>query len=202
MMNKTIFTILFLLLILNSCTENKNKLLKTFYTAECAIDPETFIVTDTISSVLSTYYNNGSIKSIQYLHGFRENECDNFRKGSGPKDKIVGEYTYHYSNDHLIRITSMNKDTTFYFSPDNPNNIYAYIIKKDGRMVEFYQATYSTKQTIVKWIEYSDYYKEGIFKEEYILSEFDKIEISEIELENYTKEIKRYLKIIEKTEYW
>lgn len=60
-MNKTTLIIIFFSLFLISCSKNKDRILKTFYTAECAVDPETFIVTDTISSALSTYYNNGSL---------------------------------------------------------------------------------------------------------------------------------------------
>lgn len=201
-MNKTILIIIFFSLLLISCSKNKDRTLKTFYSAECSIDPDTYIVTDTISSILSTYYENGSLKSVQYLHGFRKDETDNFRKGTGPKDKIEGEYTYHYLDDHLIRVTTTKKDTTYYFTPDNINEVYAYIIKKDGRMIEFYKSISSTKQTIIKWIKYSDNYKEGIFREEYVLTEFDKKEMPEIELDNYTQGIRRYIKSIEKLEYW
>lgn len=110
-------------------------------------------------------------------------------------------YAYHYLDNHLIRVTTANKDTTFYFLPDNINEVYAYIIRKEGRMVEFYKTIPSTKQTILKWIKYSDNYKEGIFREEYVPTEFDK-EISKIELDNYTQGIRRYIKSIEKLEYW
>lgn len=69
-------------------------------------------------------------------------------------------------------------------------------------MIEFYKSISSTKQTIIKWIKYSDNYKEGIFREEYVLTEFDKKEMPEIELDNYTQGIRRYIKSIEKLEYW
>lgn len=188
-----------------SCEENKKDVIKTMTQTRYSTKIENEVyVKDTILEKFSIgNYPNGNQQFSIVLIGYN-NQDTTWYDNIELQEEKENNHTYIYGDGKLIEVLVKNQDTTFFYYPEQLDSPNSYTIEDSKGVIEYCDLSYfySKRYFLEREFDKKGVLIKALIKEDKYPYGYEQEEMSELELNVYLRQHRKYIIIENEYTYY